>query len=54
MRRVLLYHEKCNHYYYNERCLIMAIVNAKTIYTVRHVNMTTMTVLLMLQFSVLF
>jgi len=33
----------------NERCLIVARVNAKTIYTVRHVYLTTMTVLLMLQ-----
>jgi len=28
--------------YYNERCSIMARVNAKTFYTVRHVYMTTM------------
>jgi len=41
--------EKCNHYYQNERCSIMARVNAKTIHTVRHVYMATMTVLLMLQ-----
>jgi len=31
------------------RCPIVARVNVKTIYTVRHVYMTTMTVLLMLQ-----
>jgi len=34
------YHEKCNHYYQNEKCLIMARVNAKTIRTVRHICLT--------------
>jgi len=38
------YHEKSNHFYQNERCLIMARVNAKTIHTVIHVYLTTMTV----------
>jgi len=46
---MVAYHEKCNHYYQNKRCPIMARVNTKTIYTVRHVYLTTMTVLLMLQ-----
>jgi len=36
------YHEKCNHYYQNERCPIMARVNTKTINTVRHVYLTEM------------
>jgi len=36
-------------YFWNERCQIVARVNVKTIYTVRHVYLTTMTVLLMLQ-----
>jgi len=41
------YHEKCSHYNQNERCLIMARVNAKTVNTVRHVYLTAVTVLLM-------
>jgi len=41
------YHEKCNHYYQNRRCPIMARVNDKTIHTGRHIYLTTMTVLLM-------
>jgi len=37
------YHdEKYSYYHQNERCLIMARVNAKTIHTVRHVYFTTM------------
>jgi len=41
------YHEKCNHYYQNERCLIMARVIVKSIHVVKHVYLTAMTVLLM-------
>jgi len=40
-------HEKCNHYNQNKWCPIMARVSTKTIHTVRHVCLTTMTVLLM-------
>jgi len=41
------YHEKCNHYIQNKWCPIMARVSTKTIHTVSHVYLTTMTVLLM-------
>jgi len=46
--------KSATNYYQNERCPIVARVNATTIYAVRHVYMTTMTVLLMLQTQRLF
>jgi len=43
------HHEKCNHCNQNKWCPIIARVSTKIIYTVRHVYMTTMTVMLMWQ-----
>jgi len=48
------YHEKSKHCKQNQKCPVMSRINAKTIHTVRHVYLTTMTVLLMWQSQCIF